>query len=103
MLDVVFVLVFVLVFVAAIADWTPVSFEKFFEEQLPVAIVVLTNNVEKVFAKEIASGELSKNSWIFNKKDAGSTVLWAETLYHDDLDYLKKRYKAYYAEKVISL
>jgi len=77
-----------------------VSFEKFFEEQLPVAIVVLTNNVEKVFAKEIASGEFSKNSWIFNKKDADSNVLWAETLYHDDLDYLKKRYKAYYSEKV---
>lgn len=81
-------------------DGKGVSFEKFFEEQLPVSIVVLVDKVEKVFAKEISSGVFTKSNRIFNKKDAESNVLWAETLYHDDLDYLKRRYNEYYAEKI---
>ncbi len=76
---------------------------KFFSKQLPISIGVLTGKLEKVLADDIKSGAISKRNRIFNKKDAKSDVYWAETYYHNNLDYLYKIYDDYYGQEEIKI
>jgi superfamily II DNA or RNA helicase len=74
-----------------------------FLNQLNISIGVLTGELEKRLQKEIKSGQISKRSRIFNQKAAKGDVIWAETFYHNDLDFLQKRYKKFYSQKDIKI
>ena len=83
-------------------DGKGISLDKFMK-QLNISIGVLTGELEKRLEKEIKSGQISKRNRIFNKKNARSDVIWAETYYHNDHSFLRERYEKFYSQKEIKI